>query len=393
MKVNEMKTTTILAAGLALAACTTMATAGEISGELARTPWSGSFWPLKRAWAAFGNWGQGLAPFEKYDNYVRATRGKNPGCAAREADPANGHNEAPDARAENWTGHCHGWAPAALMEPEPPVAVTIKFDQPVHFQKLAAADAASAPRGLSGRGGKAYGGRRGGPEDALELATADTKAMLTEIYTEVRSSFHGSRYNARNPDHDSAAYMDLKPHVMHQLLVKYVKDSELGIVFDVDPGYMVWNQPIYKFESQWAENGNQLNVQTTVHWANDNGVDPDFHGLESVSRTYTYVMIRDASGAIVDSQWTDRSVDDHPDFAWQPYAVLDEQNMPGLDLDVVREMIAANGTTVKVVEPGAPGDEVAGDAETGGGDAPRDENRRNLWDRMRDGLRRLFGRG
>jgi hypothetical protein len=376
---------TILVIGFA--ACAAAAQAGEVSGELSRKPWSGTFWPLKTAKLAFGNWGQGLAPFEKYDNYVSLTTGTNPGATAREADPANGHNEAPDPKAENWTGHCHGWAPASLMEPEPPVEVTVKLDQKVSFLKLKVTDAAAAKSGMGRERGN-YGVRPGGTDDALEFATADLKGMLTEIYCETKSSFYGTRYNGKERDRNNGAYMDVKPHLMHQLLVKFIKDKDQGLVFDVDPTYMVWNQPIYKFDSQWTENGEQLEVTTTIHWANDNGVDANYVGTESVARTYTYTMKKDAQGNIVDSAWTGKSLDDHPDFIWQPYGVINQASAPGLDLDVVHEIIANNGKTVTVKNTGPTGDETEG--SNGGG---TEENRRNLWERMRDGVRRIFGRG
>lgn len=376
----------MIAFGL-VALCVASAQAGEVSGALSRTPWSGTFWPLKRAWGAFGNWGQGLAPFEKYDNFVALTQGQNPGAAAREADPANGHNEAPDARAEGWTGHCHGWAPASLLEPEPPEEVTVKFDKAVSFYKLNVASASNAKRGLSTDRAAAYGVRAGGRENALEFATADLKCMLTEIYTESKSTFYGTRCNDRNPDHDNVAYMDVKPHLMHQLLVKFIKEKDQGLVFDVDPGYMVWNQPIYKFESKWTENAGKLDVVTTIWWANDNGVDPNYHGTESISRTYTYTMTQDAQGNIVDSQWTGASMDDHPDFIWQPYGVIDEANVPQLKLDTVHQILEANGKTLTAQNAGP-----EGTASNGGGGSNPDAHRRSLWDRLRDGVNHVFGR-
>jgi hypothetical protein len=374
------------------------ALAGEISGELSRAPWSGSFWPLKQCWSAFGAWSQGLAPFEKYDNYVFLSRGTNPGSAAREADPSNGHNEAPDPNGEAWTGHCHGWSAAALIEPEPPVEVTIRLDRPIAFFKLLTPNAKSAKPGMSKDIPKCYGKKEGAPQKALELQTADTKAMLTEIYTECQSEFWGERYTKKQPDRNDPAYLDIKPHQMHQLLVKYIKEKNEGLVFDIDPGYMVWNQPVYKFNSNWTENGNQIVVTTTVWWANDNGVDPNFHGLASQSRTYTYTMTKNAGGNIVNSEWTGRSIDDHPDFVWHPYGVLDQQNVARLELEIVREMIAKNGQTVPVNHGASTN--FSGSTETVRAPAARtlesspssrEERRRGLWDTLRETFGRVFG--
>jgi hypothetical protein len=332
-----MEVRTLIRSLLILLMAARMGLAGEVAGELSHKPWSGTFWPLKQCWLAFYRFSQGVSPFEKYDNYVQITRGHNPGAAAREADPWNRHNEAPDAKAERWTGHCHGWCPAALIEPEPPVDTTIKLATTVVFFRLSLDYAADAKPGFSQDLKAAYRACEGAGENALELRTADLKGMLTEVYTQCRSNFWGTRYNGREADHNSSAFMDIKPHIMHQLLV-----------FDIDPGYMVWNQPVYKFDSKWTEEGTKLLVTTTVWWANDNGVSPDFHGLQSENRTYTYTMSRDGSGNVVDSEWTGTSVDNHPDFIWQPYGVLNQATPAGLDLNVVHEMVANKDKTIPV---------------------------------------------
>jgi len=385
----------LLGAMVVTLASGTMVLGGEVSGELQRAPWSGTYWALKTCETAFASWGQGLAPFEKYDNYVFVTKGKNPGATVREADPANGHNEASLPNGESWTGHCHGWAPASLLEAEPPEVVTIKLDEQVRFLKLKVKNAASAKKGISKNPAEAYTVRKGNPDKALELHSADTKAMLTEIYTETRTHFWGNRYDGRNPNRTDPAYLDIKPNIMHQLLVQYIKEKNEGLVFDIDPGYMVWNQPVYKFESKWTENGGKLQVTTTVWYADDNGVDPNFHGLIHKNKTYTYTLKRDSQGNIVDGEWTGSSIDDHPDFVWHPYGVLSGQNVAGLELGVVREMIAKNGQTVAVVAGQVrEGTESAGsDSSTSpagvasvdeAAGASRSAVRRDLWRRRED---------
>lgn len=368
--------------------------AGEVSGRLQRDPWSGTFWPLKQCWMSYNAFSDGLAPFEKYDNFVNLTRGQLPLAALREADPAHGHNEAPDPKGESWTGHCHGWSAAAIMEPEPPVEFDVMFDRPVSLLKLAVGSATDAKSGMTKKGAGAYASLSPDQKRSLEFRTADLKAMLTEVYTECRSNFWGTRCNDRQPDPTSKSYSDVKPHVMHQLLVEYIGEKNTGLVFDVDPGYQVWNQPVYRFESQWTETPERLEVTTTIHWANDLRIPADFHGLDSHSRTYTYVLIRDASGSVVDSSWTGASIANHPDFIWCPYGVLNGASAAALDLDVVHEILAAAGQTVKVVDapvaPGASAGDLDGTAPGNGNDSS-EERRRNLWERVRDRVGGWFG--
>jgi hypothetical protein len=328
--------------------------AGEASVVLPRKPWSSTYWPLKECWMSFGDYSQGLAPFEKYDNYVQVTRGHNPGTAAREADPANGHNEATVPGAEFWTGHCHGWAPASLLEPEPPASAKLPFSHPVRLVELTIDDADRAKRGMSRDAGSAYRVRKGGPAPELDLVTADYKAMLCEVYTEVRAGFWGNRYNGRKRDARNPFYADIKPHQLHQLLIEHMQQKKQGLVIDADPSYMVWNQPVYRFESRWTETRVGVDVVTTLWWADDGDVDPMFHGTRTVKRRYTYTMKKNARGAITDSAWTGKSVHDHPDFVWKPEGVLDGENTARLELNVVREMISRAGQLVVVRDGAAP---------------------------------------
>jgi len=309
----------------------------EISGKLDRVPWPGDYWALVYCRLSFGQYSQGLAPFEKYDNYVLATRGSIPGAAIREADPANGHN----GNLPSWTGHCNGWAAAALLEPEPPSSLLVKLDRPTELRRLRYPDQLQVPSGASRDVAGAYVSASASPATSIDLCSTDMKGMLTEIYCSVRSDFWGTRYNGPTPaDPNDLAYQDIKPHMLHELLIKHLKEKGEGLVFDADSGSSVWNQPVFAFKSSWVQKDKELAVTTTVTWALETYNGDNRVGLvNQVHHTYTYTMARDDSGVIVDSSWTGESVKDHPDFVWLPYAVIDEQNVPKLSLKIVKEMM------------------------------------------------------
>jgi hypothetical protein len=201
---------------------------------------------------------------------------------------------------------------------------------------------------MSGTIATAYRKRAGGDASHLELATGDYKAMLCEVYTEVRAGFWGNRYNGRERNSSNPLYADIKPHQLHQLLIEHIGERKQGLVIDADPTYMVWNQPVYKFESSWKDADEGLEVTTTLWWADDNGVDPMFFGTRTVTRQYTYTMKKDARGAITQSEWTGRSIHDHPDFVWKPEGVVEGANVAHLKLALVKEMIARAGQRVTV---------------------------------------------
>jgi len=328
-----------------------VAWAGSDQARLEREPWSGSWWPLADCRLAFGAWGpERLSPLEKYDSYMMVTRGYNPLAAAREADPVNGHNEAPKRDGESWTGHCHGWSAAALLFPEPTSNVLVGFSEPINYVELKVHNPKTVKMGFSQERDGCYRTRQSA-EPYLSFDVADIKGYYTEIGCAVNSGFEGSRCNAQENFRDRADYKDIHPHVFHRVLVRYIKELGVGFVADIDPGYMVWNHPAYAYGSSWEQKGDEIHVSTWVSYASD-GVQENFTGLESFTKRYTYTFFLNPQGQIVSSEWTGRAVNDHPDFVWMPQDVRNRLNVPGLDLDIVEEIRAADGKVVEV-EAGA----------------------------------------
>ena len=193
------------------------------SGEAARHPWSGWWWPANdvvggpRLFDPDG-------PLARYDRYVEALGRPDPNTMEWE-------------RAEirfsgvGWAGHCNGWAAAALLEPEP-----------------------SAPRTLNG----------------VTFSVADQKGLLT--------SYHFA---------DSAAWAvgseekDVTPADFHRQVTRWIGGERTGAIFTFRPvGEEVWSYPAYKFETEIGPDPLEADLWhvRTVVWMVDNEVPAGFVG-------------------------------------------------------------------------------------------------------------------
>ncbi len=360
--------------------------AGAREGRAAATPWSGVWWPfsdceLGKGWNGTGAdftydsvakvWSRvnptkpmnDVAPFLKYDEFVRKTTGTDPKSALYEmtGDRAAGfmHNVYGDEKERydregisySWWGHCNGWCAAALMEKEPIAPIEA---QGVRFE------------------------------------VADLKGLLTETHWAIQSDFTGRRYNlpkaymteSRQPGKDllaklvagtpapvasyvkwyekaynrtlsatviptlkptdfknvlesfeksfvenyDNAYADVKPDVFHKILETVIGRKKLAFVCDITANEEVWNHPAFAYTMNitktrdFTEAGAarvEWAVETSVWYATD-GVSESIIGISDFSEDYTYTLITDAQGKILSGKWTGDSVDSHPDFCWLP---------------------------------------------------------------------------
>lgn len=269
-------------------------------GEIKPAPWSGDWWSRKKGFLIKGWPGHSPAPFEKYDAYVQSRTGKNPGATAWESDIRNNHY---NPKAENWEGHCNGWAAASILVPE--------------------------PRSRKVRNG-------------IVFEVADQKGILSEQYMNTYCQFYGNRNWGRPGDDPD----DIYPDEFHRLLVEYIGGGKSGIICDTAYDPQVWNFPAYKFESTWTSgwfDDNKLKVKTTVYFVDDN-VRPDFIGTKWFSTTYTYNLFLDDRGNIVSGEWTGNSRSNHPDFVWVPTGDApnpagSNQENPRIDPRFVKEIV------------------------------------------------------
>jgi hypothetical protein len=266
-------------------------------GEAETRPWSGWWWPASDGigptlFAANG-------PLEKYDQYVAAVTGENPGTRAWEREqlyfPGN-----------LWAGHCNGFAAAALLEPEP-----------------------TEPREILG----------------ISFSIGDLKALLVD--------YHFA--DAAGWAFPEAEGVDLEPSDFHRMLLDWLQVGGKGFVITFDMGGgEVWSYPAYRFESEWAMDPDVpgvWRVKTTV-WMADMEVPTNFVGLKPFpgpgGKTFEYTLDgdpREPSGGA----WTGASRQGrfaHPGRIWYPEPLvrnLDRELVsPALDRETVANIIAGS---------------------------------------------------
>ncbi len=229
-----------------------------------------------------------LDPFREWlirIGWMRDPRKSSPPSNLRETYLREGF----DPNAETWTGFCHNWAPAGL---DPVVNFTVSMDKIY----------ADVPFGIG---------------DMRELATWTFPGGNDHAW-------FGKRHNDK--DSKEAPEDEMDPVDVLTILRNYVGEGKPGIVFDVDPGYMVWNQPVHKWNMNSTEvtgadagpktpppGGKALKVDLTFTYGVEGNYGYRGDGLERSQGLKGWIYT-DASGKIVDSAWAPGQK--VPDFAW-----------------------------------------------------------------------------
>ena len=160
--------------------------------EPSKVPWSGWWWPtgyFPPPLAAEGG------PLDKFDQYIAGLGLPNPGARSWEAI----HHYKPGCF---WCGHCHGWAAAAILEPEP---------------------------------------TRPGKVGMIDFTVGDLKGLLTEAHsTDAYDLIEGKRDIVTLTKDD-----ELKALVFHQVLLDWVSNGE-PVIMDRTKKPEVQNHPVYK---------------------------------------------------------------------------------------------------------------------------------------------------
>ncbi len=207
----------------------------------------------------------------KYDAYA-ARRGVK--TDATNYERKNVYNP----RASDWEGLCNAWAMAAITFKEPK------------------------------KGIKLYG---------VPFEVKDLKALLLKsLELELGDKFYGQRNNA---EWDSI-YADVYPDQFHRFLQVEGFEKKNPFIMDFDAGYQVWNVPVYKVKSFIKEdesNDEVLKVKTYVYYASPFNPDPNFVGLETETKVYSYDLHGKWEGdqfRVNYGLWTGSSRWDHPDY-------------------------------------------------------------------------------
>jgi hypothetical protein len=197
----------------------------RLTGEAARQPWSGWWWPASdlvggpRLFDANG-------PLARYDLYVEALGRPNPATMEWERAEVRFAGVA-------WAGHCNGWAAASLLEPEP-----------------------TGDRVVNG----------------VTFTVADQKGLLT--------SYHFADAAAWSLGSDD---QDVSPAEVHRALLTWIGGQRKGMVFTFKPtgaGEEVWSYPAHAFDVAIGPDPLEpdvWHVQATV-WLVDNEVPAGFVG-------------------------------------------------------------------------------------------------------------------
>ena len=213
-------------------------------GEVTPSPWAGDYWstykdsinqkvtgeelsPAAKFGAAFGKDGIEDGVSVNYGVDARPTADR---CTSNDdCEGKNGVQTVCSKRAgqddgyciETWTGICHAWAPAAIMEKEPEHSVT---------------------------------------KNGVEFTVMDIKALITLAYDKgLSSEFVGTRCNQDlGATEDDAIEFDeygrpigcedTNPGTLHLVLANLIGLQGKTLVEDRTIDYQVWNQPIRGYE-------------------------------------------------------------------------------------------------------------------------------------------------
>lgn len=228
--------------------------------QVDKIPWSGWYWPMSPTpppLAAIGG------PLEKFEQYCQIKFQKNLGLVAWEN--ANHHDPSTP-----WSGHCHGWSAAAILEEEPEMGTTSL---------------------------------------GITFEVADVKGLLTEVHCTCALDLWLGQRGLGSAD-DVLTAVDF-----HKALLDWVRSGE-PVVMDMTNEPAVWNYPVYGYEMTTqpdAADPTVSHVTCTVRYAND-GVVPGFVGTEELTRTLKYWI----KGDLEHPSGGDWEQPDHPGFIWHP---------------------------------------------------------------------------
>ena len=306
--------------------------AGTVSGDLGFEPYSGSYLP--RSSGPLANSASdsevkrmindGFGDCNLVHQIIKDNANKDT-AAKLEAAGSPGFREkylreGYDASAESWTGFCHNWAPAGL-------------DNGVNFMVSMDRIYADIPFGIG---------------DMRELVTFALPSSWDYAW-------YGKRHNDKDKAEEKSDEMD--PVDLLSIMETHVGPNKGGIVLDVDPGYMVWNQPVYKWNREATEvtgdaqgpkkaprDGKAYKVKLNATYGLEGSY--GYRG-NTISRdiSWEFYVYTDKSGKIVDSAWDPNAYNKIPDFAWAPRGPRrDSPEWKNL------ERIAKEGVAVKDIE-------------------------------------------
>jgi hypothetical protein len=250
------------------------------------SPWRGFWWPYKSGRLHNG----ASSPLAKYDRFVKARTGSNPGAQSWER---SNHNYS----GVWWEGHCNGWAAAAILRKEP------RFS-------------------------------RRDSRSGITFSVADQKGLLSEADYCSAVAFFGKRNRGRASDNPR----DISAAQFHKTVTYYLGTLRKPVVMDYHPTTAVDNHPVSGYTMDIERIGPRklsVTAKLTFHRYDKKATHPP--GVAPpYTRTYKYSLTEDESGKITGGAW--RSA--NPDFIWVPLAVKDcGRNNPGIQFGQVHDIL------------------------------------------------------
>jgi len=247
-----------------------------LSRKPSKMPWSGWWWPTVRfppPMAAAGG------PLDKFDRYIAGLGLPPTGAGSWEAV----NHYKPGCP---WCGHCHGWAAAAILEPEPTSPVRVGM---------------------------------------IDFTVGDLKGLLAEAhYTDAYDLVEGARDIVTGTRDD-----ELKAIVFHRVLLDWVMNGE-PVIMDMTKKPKVLNHPVYRCQmtSRPDPSDPQKTHVTATLWFVSARVSPDYVGTMGFQAAYQYWITGDFQNPS-DGDWEGNSLNDHPGLIWRPaYVNYDPRRNP-----------------------------------------------------------------
>lgn len=255
-------------------------------------PWRGYWW----AYLGLPLSGSANSPLAKYDRFVQAHSGKNPGAA----DWENNHHY---FEGTFWSGHCNGWAASSILRKEPR---TEKRD----------------------------------PASGTVFTVADQKGILAERDYCAMSAFFGHRYNGDPGDN----LYEVNPTDFHRALTYYIGQLGKPVAIDYRRDEPVQNNIISGYQMDVVRTGDNtfsVTAVLTIHTYDDSrhyppGVAPSYQ------KTYRYNLTQDSSGKLILGDW----LTENPDFLWVPLSSpkCNQQN-PQIDESWTQQILSLPPST------------------------------------------------
>jgi hypothetical protein len=237
----------------------TLTAEGGPKAAQARQPWRGFWWPYK-------NFTIGPV-LSKYDRYVTARTGSNPGSY-------NWERSHHFYKGVWWEGHCNGWAASAILRSQPTIS-------------------------------------RRDSSTGLVFSVSDQKGILAEHDYCARATMYGKRYRGGGDN-----IWDMEPALFHNTILYYIGRLGKPLAMDYRRDGAVDNHVVSGYGMQIVRSSpTLLNVITTLRVHRYDSKKTEIPGIApAYTRVYKYELRQDGNGRTVGGRW----LSNNPDFLWAP---------------------------------------------------------------------------